>query len=275
MLKIALNQNTCKELDLIEFIKFSKDFHGIEINYEKIKKALSNKINIQEIIELLDVYDLLTVSIFNLEDFSLCSDKYYKLNIIPSLHLMIDHLYKLESNLLVVSASLFKESQDPKTIPKWRIINKTRKRLLHISKIASKNDINIGFEFLNSPKSSISTFSDAKEVMDDLEAIDNLGYVIDVFHFFKSNENFKRINDIREKIFLIQLSDVKFTDKEELDSIEDKDRTIPGEGDFELKEFINFTSKIGYRSMYSIELSEKCCMENIYDAIMKNLKNLI
>ena len=274
MVKFALNQNTCNELDLLDFIAFSKEFDGIEINFEKLNEILSKRTTIQEILELLEVYDLQAISIFGLEDFSLSSERDYKLTILPKMRIMMNYLNKLESDLLLVSPSFFDETLDPRIIPKRRIINKTRKRLHHISKIAFKNDIKIGFEFLNYPESSISTLSDTKIVIEALEGVENVGYVIDLFHLYKSNENFKALNDINDNLFLIQLSDVKDPDKKGEDLKSDLDRMIPGEGDLDFKEMFEFFRKIRYRNLYSIELSDKNCQEKILGLAIENLKNL-
>ena len=270
MVEFALNQNTCKNLNLLDFIIFSEDFNGIEIDFEKLEEILSKRTSIQEILELLEVYDLKTLSIFALEDFSLCPERDYKLTILPKMRIMMDYLYKLESDLLLVSPSFFDESLDHNNIPKRRIINRTRKRLHHISKIAFKNDIKIGFEFQNCPKSSISTFSDAKLVIEALEGIENVGYVIDLFHLYKSNEIFKVLNEIRENLFLIQLSDFREVDMKGEQLMDDIDRIIPGEGDIDFNEMFDFFRKIRYRNMYSIELSEDCCQKDLFGKI-KNI----
>jgi len=274
MPKFALNQNTCSELNLLDFITFSKEFNGIEINFEKLKEIISNKTNIQDVLELLDVYNLQALSIFGLDHFSLCSERDFKLNILPKMRLMMDYLYKLESDLLIVNPSFFDEPLDQITIPKRRVINRTQKRLHYISKIAFKNDINIGFEFLNSPESSISTFSDAKLVIEALEGVENVGYVIDLFHLYKSNENYKALSEIKDNLFLIQLCDIKNFDKNEEDSNIDFDRIIPGQGEIDFKQLFDFFRKIRYRNMYSIELSLENCKENILRLTLDNLTNL-
>lgn len=277
MIKLALNQNSCKNLSLLEFIKFSRDFEGVELNYKKIKKSLSKNLKLKDILETLEIYNLKVYSIFHLKDFSLCSEKDYNTKILNNLMQMFNLCYKLESNLIIVNPSKLEPSSSTETnaIPKWRVINRTIKRLEDLSKKANNEDINIGFEFLSD--SSISTLNDAMEVLQPFESQENLGYIIDLFHIVKSESNYNQLKNIKDFIFLIQLSDLKY-DKEGVTdistSLKDAKRVFLGEGNFELKKFLKFTQKIGYHKVYSIELSKDECLDNLYKKFNMKFKNL-
>ena len=263
MIKLALNQNSCKNLSLLEFIKFSRDFEGVELNFKKIKKSLSKNLKLKDILETLEIYNLKVYSIFHLKNFSLCSEKDYKTKVLNNLMQMFNLCYKLESNLIIVNPSKLELSSEANVIPKWRVINRTIKRLEDLSKKANNEDINIGFEFLSD--SSISTLNDAIEVLETFESQENLGYIIDLFHVKKSGSDYNQLKNIKDHIFLIQLSDLKY-DKENITDISKSlvERVYPGEGNFELKDFIKFTQKIGYGKTYSLELSKEECSENLY-----------
>ena len=275
MIRLSLNQNSCKAQNLIEFIKYSRNFDGVELNFKRIKEYLSENKHIKEILELLEIYDTKLTSIFKLKNFSLCSDREYKTKVLTTLKQMIRYSYKLEGNLLILNPSLIEASQGTNLIPQWRILNKTRKRLEEIAKVAKNEDIRIGFEFINMPNSSIRTLSEAKQVIAPLESIENIGYIIDIFHFIKSKSQLNELKDIKELIFLIQLSDFKFKTQEDISNLEDLDRVFPGEGDFEYKKFINFAWNIGYRKNYSIELLKNNCSENFSKKkFLRNFKNI-
>jgi len=276
MIRLALNQKSCKHLNILDFIKFSKNFIGVELNFKKIKKAISKGIKLKDILETLEIFDLKVISIFCLKDFSLCSDKDYKTKILNNLMLMLDYCYKLESNLIITNPSFLKFSSEPYEIPKWRIVNRTIKRLKDISKKAIEGDINIGFEFLNLPDSSISTLNEAKEVLKPLQSLENIGYIIDSFHLAKSKTNFNELNDIKDFIFLIQLSDLKYNlnnQVDELNALNDSERIFPGEGNFDFKSFLKTIEKIRYNKPYSIELSKNDCSENFYKKFFRIFKN--
>jgi len=265
MIKLALNQNSCKNLSLIEFIKFSRDFDGVELNFKEIKKELSNNINLKHILETLETYNLEVYDIFKLKNFSLCSENHFKTDILGVLNQMFSFCDKLESNLIIVNPSKFDRSFESDIIPKWRIINRTKKRLEIITKKANKEDINIGFEFLSG--SSISTLNDAIEVLEPFETIENLGFIIDLFHIVKSESDYFLLQYIKDFIFLIQFSDLEYEKENSIDissALKEAKRTFPGEGFYKLKDFIKFTQKIGYRKKYSLELSKDECLGNLY-----------
>ncbi len=270
MIQLALNQNTCKNHALIQFLKLSKKIKSVELNFNSIRKTLTNNINIKTISEILETRDISISSIFALKDFSLCSDWDYKTKILLKFNQMINYCYKLESNLLIVNPSFLENKTDLNEIPQWRIVNRTIKRLKDLSKKANEYDIKIGFEFLSD--SSISTLSNAKEVVGSLESLENLGYIIDTFHFIKSMAEREQLKDIKRFIFLIQLADLKYDSLEKLSLLKDSNRVFPGEGNFDMKKFLFYLNKIGYNKLYSIELSKNECNDYFFYKFSKYLK---
>jgi len=268
-MQFSLNQNSCYNLSLIEFMQFAKNFNGVELNFKKIEKALFEGLTLKEILDILVSYRLKTCSIYALKDFSLSSDKDYKEKVMSQFKQMIHYCYTLESDLLIVNPSIIEESTDSIKIPQERIVKRTIKRIEDLSKIADKNDINLGFEFLYN--SSIPTLSMAIEVVGALESRENLGYVIDTFHFVKSKASLSQLKNIAQLIYLIQLSDLKFDSIDQLTSLKDSDRSFPGEGNFNLKSFMDNAIKIGYKNMFSIELSKNESIENLNEKYFKFL----
>ena len=281
MIQLALNQNSCKDLKLLDFLKYSKHFMGVELNFKKIKKSISGvKVNLNEILETLEIYNLKLVSIFQLEDFSLSSDKHYKSVILNSFNHMINYIYKLESDLIITQPSFLtipsEISSDSIEIPKRRIINRTIKRLKDLSKIAYNQDINIGFEFLSLPNSSIATLEEAKEVLKPLESQENVGYIIDTFTLAKSEAHINDLREIKDFIFLIQLGDLIYdrnSKSEDLISIEDSNRVFPGRGAFDFTGFFKLLQKMRFDKPYSIELSKNQSSENLHTNFFKIFKN--
>lgn len=281
MIQLALNQNSCKDLKLLDFINYSKRFMGVELDYKKIKKSISSgKVNLNEIQETLEIYSLKLVSIFQLEDFSLSSDKHYKSVILNNLSHMLKYSYKLESDLIIIQPSFLPIPSDTPSdsieIPKQRILNRTSKRLKDLSKIAYEQDINIGFEFLSLPNSSIATIDEAKEVLKPLESQENVGYIIDTFTLAKTGADINELREIKDFIFLIQLGDLIYdpnSKPEDLISIEDSNRVFPGRGNYDFMSFFELMQKIRYDKPYSIELSKNQCSENLHTNFFKIFKN--
>ncbi|TFG29584.1 MAG: sugar phosphate isomerase/epimerase, partial [Promethearchaeota archaeon] len=253
---------------LLDFIKFAKLFDEVDLDFKKIKKLLSKNSQLNDLIEILDIYDTKIASIYPLEDFSLCSDRDYKTTILKNFQLMLEYSIKLESNLIVVNPSILNTSIDINSIPKWRIINRTTKRLQEISKRAYKEDINVGFEFSTQKGSSITTLKEAKEVLKPLESQENLGYIIDTFHIGILKLDFNEIKEILNFIYLIKLAD--FNDN----SPENQKRLFPGQGSFDFNKFYRFLEKLSYNKTFSIELSQYKCSETLlekFSAIFKKV----
>ncbi len=273
--KISLNQSSCKELKLLDFIAKAKHFDGVELEFFKIKENLNKKTILKDVMELSEVYDLEITSLFGLKDFSLCSEREYKIKILPLFNQMVEYCTKLECDLLIVNPSILKESSDEKPIPQWRIVNRTIKRLEDLSKKAKKSDIRIGFEYLPSIDCSIATLNDAKEVLNPLESRENVGYIIDTFSLAKNSTDFNQLRDIKEMIWMVQLSDLKYESEDDLLEIVDSDRIIPGDGSFNWKKFVFLLQKLKYRGKYSLELSQKEYPKKAYEKIYSLVDGLI
>ncbi len=262
MNRLSLNQN-CKDLSLnlslLDFLNQSKKFRGVELNFKSIREYIADNQKLKDLFEVMETFDLTTTSVFKLKDFNLCSDREFKIKIIPKFNQMIGYCYKLESGLVIIQPSFFTESQVSEEIPRRRIINRTTKRLTELSKIAKDSDIKIGFEFLNLQDSSVSSLTEVKEILQPLESLENVGYVIDCFHFIKSNEDISLFKDIIDYLFIIQLCDLKYTSITDLSTISKSDRCNLGEGNFNVNKFIENLRKLGYRRDYSIELYKTDC----------------
>ena len=273
--KISLNQNTCKDLKLLDFIAQARRFDGIELKFKRIKEALNKNTTLKDVMELSEVYDLEVSSLFNLKDFSLCSEREYKIRILPIFNQMVEYCTKLECDLLIVTPSNLEAPSNGNAIPQWRIINRTTKRLEDLSKKAKKSDLKIGFEYLPSVDCSIATLNDAKDVLNPLESRENVGYIIDTFSLVKNNVDFNQLHDIKELIWLVQLSDIKYESIDELSDIDESDRIFPGNGAFNWKEFIILLQKLRYKGKYSLELSQEECPKKAHEKIYSLVDGII
>lgn len=272
MENLALNQNSYKKTNLLDFIQLAGNFQGLELNFASIKEALSENTKLRDIFEIINSYNLNIVNLLKLKDFSLCSDNKFKVQIIPRLKEMIDYCYRLECDLITLVPSF--ESRD---IPQWRINRRTKEKLQELAKIAYKEDVKLGLEFVNLPNSSIPTLKEAKKVLKPLIDQENLGYVIDTFYLTKAGEKIDDLNDILKsaaQIFMIQLADVKMNNTQRAFKIKDKQRLLPGMGKFDFKELFESVYRNGYRGYYSIELHRKSLDYKIYYQFVKQIRAL-
>ena len=270
MFNLALNQDSCRKNSIDQFIKISKDFYGIELNFKKIKKSLSQKYSIKELKELLEIYNLKICSFFELKNFSLCSEKEFKSEILKHLKELLFYCEKFESDLIIVQPSNLENFSSQNTILKTKIINKTRKRLNAISKLSDEEDICVGFEFL--ADNPISSLKEAVNLIEPLKYQENLGLIIDTYHLILNNSDYTQLDSIRDLIYLIQLSDVEYDTEASDKNEEDKkkvSRLLPGEGAFDFQLFFDYMRKIGYKKPYSLELDLEGCEHNLYQQFFR------
>jgi sugar phosphate isomerase/epimerase len=265
MRSLALNQSTCKNKDIIKFIKISKDFQGIELGFEQLDSSLSEELSLKDIFEYFSIYDLRLINLFQLEDFSLCSDTKFKTVIIPILKKMMNYCYKLECNMLSVIPSF-----ESRNIPQWKILRRTIEKLEEIAKIAYKEGIRIGFEVVNLPNSSIPTLKEAKKVLNPLKSQENLGYIVDTFYLGKGDEDPEDLLEIMDYIYLIRLADLFKKDQEITKAIEEEQRLLPGKGSFNFKKFFPITKRY-YKNYFSLKLSEKSCQQTLYKKFFRTI----
>ena len=258
MRTLCLNQKSCKNLSLQEFLRYAKDFYGVELDADAITKFLSNDNSLKDLRELMSIYSLKSMNVLTLTDFSLNSETNFKLKTLPQLEKMMRYAYKLECNLITVQPSSLKDNLIANVPLKRRIIKKTRERIERIRKIASDNDLKIGFEYTASEKSSIGSLKEAIETVQPLEYKEHIGYIIDTFNFRRNVSEYGMLEEISEFIYLIQICDFQNGDTPR------EKRIFPGLGDFDFHAFFTFLRKIGYRNTYSLETAKVDCSQNLY-----------
>ncbi len=271
MLKLVLNQATCKELRLEMLIKNVKGFRSLELDSFKLNRAVQNDINLNAIKELMASYDIEIESLFGLKDFSLNSEKLFKRETLPSFQQMMSQAYKLETGLLIVTPSLLDENAIQAGIPQWRILKRTENRLKFLLKKAFENGLKLGFEFLSDPFCSLSNASDLKELFERLEDKENLGIVTNVVHLARDKLDYAQLKDLSESLLLFRLSDFKFKRFSEGLSYKDAEKQVSEKELFDFKEFFRWARKIGYRRPYSIILAENDCSKGLYQKVFNYL----
>ncbi|MBN1802237.1 MAG: sugar phosphate isomerase/epimerase [Candidatus Lokiarchaeota archaeon] len=271
MLKLVLNQASCKEPSLEALIKHLKGFRSLELDTFEINSTNKNGVSLKTINELMHSFDLEVESVYGLEDFSLSSERFFKTKILPIFNQMMSQAYKLDAELLIVSPSLLDQEATQAGVPQWRILNRTKNRLKVLLKKAFENGLTVGLEFSSDQKSSFSNLKDLKELFETLEDKDNLGVVMNVFDLAQIGLDYAQLKELSEKLYLFRLSDSKL---ETLTNGNLFDRTnilVPGEGTFDYKEFFRNTRKLGYRRPFSVVSSELDCSRELYQKVFDYL----
>jgi 2-keto-myo-inositol isomerase len=131
------------------------------------------------------------------------------------------------------------------------IKNETVKVINDLADIADKYDMKLAFEFVGYPNCSVNTFDFAYEIIEAVDR-DNVGVVLDCFHFFAMGST---LDDLKKadgkKIFIFHIDD---SEDLPIGTLNDANRLWPGEGVIPLERIIRILREIGYTEMASVEL---------------------
>ena len=139
----------------------------------------------------------------------------------------------------------------PENADKNQIKSESVKVLNELGDIAGKYNVSLAFEFLGQTDCSVQTLDFCKEIVEEVSR-ENIGLVIDTFHFYAGNSSFEAIETLNpDKLFVFHINDAEDLPKDELT---DAHRLYPGEGILPIKEIKERFDKIGYDKMVSIEI---------------------
>jgi len=139
----------------------------------------------------------------------------------------------------------------PAGITNKEIIQESVQKLKQLSKIALKQDVGVAFEFIGREDCSVNNLSTCWDIVKTVD-LDNVGLVIDTFHFYLGNSSIGSLQKVDpEKIFIFHINDSENLPRNEL---QDKHRLLPGKGVIPLREIAKGMRKIGYNKMVSVEL---------------------
>ncbi|HKX82959.1 MAG TPA: sugar phosphate isomerase/epimerase, partial [Pyrinomonadaceae bacterium] len=134
---------------------------------------------------------------------------------------------------------------------KEEIIQESVRVLTDLGLIAGEHGVSLAFEFLGQTDCSVQTLDLCNEIVERVNR-QNVGNVIDTFHFYAGNSSFGAIDTLKpEKLFIFHINDAEDLLKHQLT---DANRLYPGKGILPIAEIKEHFDKIGYRRMVSIEI---------------------
>lgn len=246
MMKIALNGATTMHADLETDIKAASaaGFDLIEIWAAKLREFLKSN-SVEDLKNLLNENNLKPYSINSIEHITFRSAEDYR-----QIKAECEELSGIAGEIgcpyvVVVPGKL------PENAGKEEIIDESVRVLNELADIASEHDVSLAFEFLGQTDCSVQTLDFCKEIVETVDR-ENVGLVIDTFHFYAGNSSFEAIDELNpEKLFIFHINDAENLPKEQLT---DAHRLYPGEGILPIREMKRHFDKIGYDRMVSIEI---------------------
>lgn len=139
----------------------------------------------------------------------------------------------------------------PENASEEYIIGESARVLNELGDIAEKHGVSLAFEFLGQTDCSVQTLDLAKTIVEKVDR-DNIGLVIDTFHFYAGNSSFEAIDALDPaKLFIFHINDAENLPKE---TLTDAHRLYPGTGILPIREIKAAFDRIGYDRMVSIEI---------------------
>lgn len=219
-MKYALNGATVMPLDQEEEIRSvaAAGFDAVELRAPKIAKFLEGS-TLGRLRRLLEAAGLEVLSINALEEF----------NTLPDEELVFEECLKmarwareLSCPCLVAVPGFAGGSKTER-----EVLETTRRRLDSLARIAEEFGVRVGLEFLGFSDCTVRTLTSAIEIVESIRR-DNVGLVLDTFHFFLSGGPLREISKIPEgRLFLLHVNDVENRPAGEL---KDCHRVLPGRG---------------------------------------------
>jgi 2-keto-myo-inositol isomerase len=220
-------------------------FDYLEIWAEKLKGFLHHRTS-RELKELMTRYGVPPLSINSIEHVTFRDELAY-----DSIKEQCAELSQVAANIgcpfIVVVPGRLPDSQTSRA----EVITESVRVLSELCDIAARHDVALAFEFLGQPDCSVQTLGLAHEIVRS-SGRQNLGLVIDSFHFYAGGSTIEMIEAVDPKlIYVFHINDAENLPREQL---LDKHRLLPGLGILPLREMIAAFRKIGYDKVASVEI---------------------
>ena len=246
-MKIALNGATTMPADLASDLQIAKatGFDLLEIWADKLRTFLHHRTS-RELKDLIAQTGVPPLSINSIEHVTFRDPNAY--DSIKQQCAELSHIAaNIECPFIVVVPGRIPDTG----VTRDGVITQSVRVLTELCDIAARHDVSLAFEFLGQPDCSVPTLDLAHEIV---RATDrqNLGLVIDSFHFYAGGSTIEMLEAVDPKlIYVFHINDAENLPREKL---EDRHRLLPGLGILPLRDLIDTFRKIGYDKVASVEI---------------------
>jgi 2-keto-myo-inositol isomerase len=245
-MKLALNGATTMKADLVTDIRVAAlaGFDYIEIWAAKLRDYLKLQTT-AELKALLKTVGVKAYSINSIERITFRSGKDRDI-LLSECEELCKIASEIECPYIVVVPSPL-----PDGCSRSETVEQSVTALRELGVIAERHGVGLAFEFLGQPDSSVQTLELAREIVERVDR-DNVGLVIDSFHFYAGGSTMESIEALDPKhLFIFHINDAEDLPRHRL---EDRHRLLPGLGILPLREIISALKRVGYNRVASVEI---------------------
>ncbi len=246
-MKLALNGATTMRADLVTDLEAAKaaGFDYLEIWAAKLRAFLKEKTT-AELRDLFTGAQIPPLSINSIEHITFRDAQAYE-----GIKHECEELSGIAAAIgcrciVVVPGPLPKDGATRETV-----VAESVKVLTELCEIAARHNVTLAFEFLGQPDCSVPTLDLAAEIVREV-AREDLGLVIDSFHFYAGCSTLEMIEALDPK--LIQIFHINDAEDLPREQLEDRHRLLPGLGILPLRELVSAFRRIGYDKVASVEI---------------------
>jgi len=246
-MKLALNGATTMRADLVTDCRAAKaaGFDYVEIWAAKLRDFLKQR-STSELRDLFSESGPRPLSINSIEHITFRDARAYE-----AIKQECDELSRIAAAIgcpciVVVPGRLPEGGASRATV-----IDESVRVLNDLCDISGRHGVSLAFEFLGQSDCSVQTLDLAAEIVR-AAGRQNLGLVIDSFHFYAGGSTVEMIEGLDPKLLYI----FHINDAEDLprDQLEDRHRLLPGLGILPLREIVAAFGRIGYEKVASVEI---------------------
>ncbi len=270
-MKLGMNHATLMntQIPLFMWAVSKAGFEGVELRRDQVFEYLKYQ-SINDLKNLFIDQELECLTFNAIELFSLCPEAEFK-KILSYTKELMEIGTKIGCDKIIAVPSFLETP-----LSEEEIIAQTVERLGVLTNLAEEYNFKLGFEPLGFKNCSVRKLDLALRIIEN-ENLPEIGLVIDTFHYFLGEHNPGELKEIDgRKIWLIHVND---SIEKPLDQLQDSDRVFPGEGIFQLKEFIDNLKSIKYDGWLSLELFNETVWERdpfvVANESMSALKKII
>lgn len=245
-MKLALNGATTMRADLETDIRAAAraGFDYVEIWAAKLRRFLETKTP-AELRELFREHGVKPYSINSIEHITFRDPATHE-KLLGECEELSGIAQEIDCPYIVVVPGLL-----PEGCAREDVIEESVKVLREFGRVADRFNVSLAFEFLGQPRCSVQTLELAGEIVS-ATARDNIGLVIDSFHFYAGRSRLESIETLDAgRLFIFHINDAEERPREEL---EDCHRLLPGLGILPLKSMLAALRSIGYDRVVSVEI---------------------
>ena len=246
-MKLSLNGATTMKADLATDIRAAAaagfDYH--EIWAAKLRRFLQQN-SVADLKRLFDDSGVRPLSINSIEHITFRDDAAYE-KIKAECRELSAIAAAIECPYVVVVPGKLPRNE----VTSAEVIDESVKVLRDLCAIAADSGVSIAFEFLGESDCSVRTLDIANAIVG-RAGCDNLGLVIDSFHFYTGGSTIGMIEALDpSRLFIFHIDDAE---DRPIDQLTDAHRLLPGLGILPLKEIIAAFRRIGYDANASVEI---------------------